>query len=96
MAGDCNVPINEAGDRPSADTTRPTKAHHYYDFRVGAVLRSETPGAINRLFVLGFPSREHAARFFADEAYLEVRGTHFDPAVAAVTTIAEYGRTVAD
>lgn len=37
VAGSCSVPINEAGDRPSADTSRPTKAHHYYDFRTGTL-----------------------------------------------------------
>lgn len=35
VAGDCDVPINAAPDRPSADVSRPTKAHHYYDFRTG-------------------------------------------------------------
>ncbi|HEX5053892.1 MAG TPA: cupin-like domain-containing protein [Planctomycetota bacterium] len=35
VAGDCEVPINEADDRPSADIDRPTKAHHYYAFRRG-------------------------------------------------------------
>lgn len=35
VAGDCEVPINEAKDQPSPDTDRPTKAHHYYDFRRG-------------------------------------------------------------
>ena len=35
VAGDCEVPINEAKDEPSPDTGRPTKAHHYYDFRRG-------------------------------------------------------------
>lgn len=37
VAGDCAVPINAAGDRPSADVTKPTKAHHYYDFRTGTL-----------------------------------------------------------
>jgi len=35
VAGDCDVPINQAQDQPSNDTERPTKAHHYYDFRRG-------------------------------------------------------------
>ena len=35
MAGSAMVPINEARDRPSTDTSRPTKSYHYYDFRTG-------------------------------------------------------------
>jgi len=35
VAGDCDVPINCAADLPSPDLTRPTKAHHYYQFRTG-------------------------------------------------------------
>lgn len=35
VGGDCDVPINGAADRPSSDTSRPTKAHHYYDFHTG-------------------------------------------------------------
>ena len=63
-----------------------------YDFRVGEVLISETPEPINRLFVISFPSREIADRFFADEAYVEVRRTFFEPAVLAITPIAHYER----
>jgi hypothetical protein len=37
VAGACSVPINEAGDRPAADTSRPTKADSYYQFRTGKV-----------------------------------------------------------
>lgn len=33
--GDCEVPINAADDRPSDDTSRPTKASRYYEFRRG-------------------------------------------------------------
>ena len=63
-----------------------------YDFRVAEVLKSETTEPINRLFVIGFPSREVADRFFADEAYAEFRRTFFEPAVQAITMIAEYER----
>lgn len=35
--GSCEVPINEASDRPSTDVARPTKAHNYYNFRRGTV-----------------------------------------------------------
>ncbi|MBK8099335.1 MAG: cupin-like domain-containing protein [Planctomycetes bacterium] len=37
LAGDCAVPINEAADRPSTDTSTPTKSHHYYRFRTGTL-----------------------------------------------------------
>jgi hypothetical protein len=37
VAGTCEVPINEAADRPAEDISRPTKAHHYYDFRTGTL-----------------------------------------------------------
>jgi len=37
VAGGCPVPINEAADRPSEDLSRPTKAHHYYEFRTGTL-----------------------------------------------------------
>lgn len=36
-AGPCSVPINEAADRPSEDLSRPTKSHHYYEFRTGTL-----------------------------------------------------------
>ena len=66
-----------------------------YDFRGGEVLASETTEPINRLFVISFPSRQVADRFFADEAYAEVRTTYFDSAVQAITTIAAYERSAA-
>jgi hypothetical protein len=37
LAGDCTGPINEATDAPSDDLDLPTKAHHYYDFRIGTL-----------------------------------------------------------
>ena len=30
-------PINQASDEPDPDTSRPTKMHHYYDFRIGTL-----------------------------------------------------------
>jgi len=63
-----------------------------YDFRVSEVLRSETSEAINRLFVIAFPSAEAMQRFFADPKYLTIRRQHFEPAVRAITTIAAYAR----
>lgn len=35
VAGDCEVPINEAKNQPSNDYTKPSKANLYYDFRRG-------------------------------------------------------------
>jgi hypothetical protein len=35
VVGGCSVPINAALDRPGEHRDRPTKAHHYYDFRIG-------------------------------------------------------------
>ncbi|MDF1798501.1 MAG: cupin-like domain-containing protein [Planctomycetota bacterium] len=35
--GECVGPINQARDEPSPDLDRPTKAHHYYDFRMGTL-----------------------------------------------------------
>lgn len=46
VAGEARVPINEAGDRPSADRSRPTKANRYYDFRTGAL--AEVVASIRR------------------------------------------------
>jgi len=37
VAGSCPVPINQAADRPEEDHSRPSKAHQYYDFRMGTV-----------------------------------------------------------
>lgn len=37
IAGDCEVPVNAAQDKPSKDLNLPTKSHHYYDFHVGTV-----------------------------------------------------------
>jgi uncharacterized protein (DUF1330 family) len=48
-------------------------------------------GAINRVFSIGFPSREAHARFFADAGYLAVRARHFEPAVSRVFILAEWG-----
>lgn len=37
VAGDCEVPVNAALDKPSEDYSLPTKSHHYYDFHMGKV-----------------------------------------------------------
>lgn len=51
-AGDCDVPVNEALDLPDEDTSRPTKAHHYYQFKTGKlsdVVRSIHAGGPARI-----------------------------------------------
>ena len=63
-----------------------------YDFRIAETLRSETPAAINRVFLLTFPSREAQTGFFADPGYLAVRERYFKPSVRAATVIAEFER----
>jgi uncharacterized protein (DUF1330 family) len=63
-----------------------------YDFRIEETLRSETTAAINRVFLLAFPSLEAKAAFFADPDYLAVRERHFKPSVRAATVIAEFER----
>ncbi|TNE86586.1 MAG: DUF1330 domain-containing protein [Deltaproteobacteria bacterium] len=39
--------------------------------------------APDRVLILAFPSEAAAAEFYADPAYVAVRATHFEPAVAA-------------
>jgi uncharacterized protein (DUF1330 family) len=66
------------------------------DLEVARVLKLGDDGApsdvaINRVFSIGFPSREAHARFFADAGYLAVRARHFEPAVSRVYVLAEWG-----
>ena len=63
-----------------------------WDIRGGEVLEGETDDAINRVFVLSFPSRDASDRFFIDPDYLAVRAAHFDGSVGAAAIIAEYDR----
>ena len=63
-----------------------------YDFEVSAVLKSEAPHPINRVFAIYFPDRAAKERFFADPAYLKIREAFFEKSVAARTVIAEYDR----
>lgn len=37
VAGPCSVPINGAADQPAAETSRPTRSHHYYRFHTGTL-----------------------------------------------------------
>jgi len=67
-----------------------------YDFVVSQVLISQTERPINRVFTIRFPDRDRAAEFFSDPAYLAVRRTWFEPAVAAITQIATYDEPATD
>ncbi|MBL8233650.1 MAG: DUF1330 domain-containing protein [Bryobacterales bacterium] len=60
------------------------------DCEVARVLKSEKEEPMNRVFIIGFPSREKKESFFADPRYLAVREQHFTRAVRQVTRIAEY------
>ncbi len=46
VAGDCDVPINEAQDRPEEDTSRASKSYRYYQFRTGKL--AEVVASIRR------------------------------------------------
>jgi uncharacterized protein (DUF1330 family) len=61
-----------------------------HDFTIGTVLASELAHPIDRLFLISFPDRRAAERFFADPSYLEVRRTWFEPAVTAISLIASF------
>ncbi len=66
------------------------------DLEVSRVLKSPgadlpSGGTFNRVFSIGFPSREAHERFFADAAYLAVRARYFEPAVSRVFILAEWG-----
>lgn len=61
-----------------------------HDFSVDRVLKSESDKPINRVFIQVFPSREASQRMFAAAEYLRVRREYFDPAVSAITTLAEF------
>ncbi len=63
-----------------------------YDFRIAETLKSEVDAKINRLFMIHFPDRASKDGFFGDAEYLAVRREFFEPAVAAVTILAEYER----
>lgn len=58
-----------------------------HDFAVSRVLATSGSARINRVFALSFPDGAAHARFFADPAYLRVRATCFDPAVASRDTL---------
>ena len=66
-----------------------------YDFVVAEVLKSEAGEPINRLFIITFPDEQAKEAFFADQRYVSVRAEFFEPAVGAVTSIAQYVRQAA-
>lgn len=59
------------------------------DFRVSESLAGGDP-AVNRVFILSFPSADAKERFFADPAYKAVRAAHFDRSVAHSDIIATF------
>jgi uncharacterized protein (DUF1330 family) len=61
-----------------------------YDFIVDRAPISQATHPINRVFLIGFPSRAAADALFADPRYLAVRHALFAPSVAAITQIASF------
>lgn len=59
-----------------------------YDFTVDRTLITQAAHPINRVFLIGFPSRAAADALFSDPRYLEVRHALFTPSVSAITEIA--------
>jgi len=59
------------------------------DFRVAEALLGGD-AAVNRVFILSFPSAAAKENFFADEGYQSVRAKYFDSSVGHVDLIAEY------
>ena len=60
------------------------------DMHVSEQLKGEEEGKINRIFVISFPDKATNDRFFADEAYKQVRAKHFDAAVESSVILASY------
>lgn len=61
-----------------------------HDFAVSEVLTSSAGERVNRVFVMSFPARAAADRFFQDLAYREIRARLFEPAVASAAQLAEF------
>ncbi len=61
-----------------------------YDFTIKEVLKKCCDVEINRVFMMVFPSKEHARDFFGDPRYKAVRQEYFDSSVGSVTQIAEF------
>lgn len=52
------------------------------DVRVAEILRTPTPSAFNRLFVVRFPSAQQRDAFFAHRDYAAIRTRWFEPSVS--------------
>jgi uncharacterized protein (DUF1330 family) len=52
-----------------------------YDFEVAQTLKSPTGAAMNRVFVIQFPSKKTKEDFFADSRYRTMKDEFFAPAV---------------
>lgn len=61
-----------------------------YDFKVSDVLISKTPDAINRVFMIEFPSEQVMDDFFSCEEYLKVKTEFLDSSVASRTILAMF------
>lgn len=85
---------NEVGYQQYRETMRPILEAHgggfRYDFRVSETLQSDADHEINRVFALFFEDENARERFFANEAYQEIRKQHFIPSVDGSTVIAAY------
>ena len=61
-----------------------------YDFEVSRVLNSECDSAMNRVFVIQFPSKNDMEHFFSDGAYLKAKEKFFVQSVGDAVIISEY------
>ena len=67
-------------------------ARFILDVRVAEILRTPTPSAFNRLFVVRFPSAHQRDAFFAHRDYLAIRRRWFEPSVSGgVIRLGDYG-----
>lgn len=68
-----------------------------FDCEVSRVLKGEDAvSEVNRLFVLGFPSRAAKEAFFGDPAYREIRARLFEKSVQKMVVLAEYSQPEAE
>ncbi|MCG8349818.1 MAG: DUF1330 domain-containing protein [Chloroflexales bacterium] len=63
-----------------------------YDFKVSAVLKSQTVAPINRVFTIYFSDAESMNSFFSNDQYLKIRRQYFEQSVTDTTIIATYER----
>ncbi len=61
-----------------------------YDFMIEKTLKGVTDPAINRLFVISFPTKETSDTFFDEPAYAAVKSKFFESSVDLVKIIAAY------